>query len=335
MLAPSSGGFGHAVVLQPPLMSLATPPLLARLAGAKRVLIAGAGGGYDVFAGIPLAVHLMAQGTHVTFANLTFTYVGGTDAQFIAPNIALVTSDTIGEDHYFPERSLARWLLQRGIDARVYTLDKVGVDPLTRAYRELVHLTRADTVVLVDGGTDILMRGDEAGLGTPQEDVTSLAAVHALDIPTKLVACLGFGVDAFHGVCHAHFLENVAALETDGAFLGAFSVPRSSREGAAYLDAVELAHRDNPARVSIVNASISSALRGQFGNVPLSERTARSELFINPLMSMYFGFELDAVARRCLYLDQLRGTRTIFEVSAVIEAFRHEVTTRPRRSIPH
>ncbi len=145
MLAPSSGGLGHAVVLQPPLMSLATPPLLARLAGAKRVLIAGAGGGYDVFAGIPLAVHLMAQGTHVTFANLTFTYVGGTDAQFIAPNIPLVTSDTIGEDHYFPERSLARWLLQRGIDARVYTLDKVGVDiPSLPSTRESLSLAGED-----------------------------------------------------------------------------------------------------------------------------------------------------------------------------------------------
>lgn len=316
-------------------MSLATPPLLARLSGAKRVLISGAGGGYDVFAGIPLAVHLLAQGTHVTFANLTFTYVGGTDAQYTAPHIAQVTGDTIGEDHYFPERSLARWLEQRGIDARVYTLDKVGVAPMTRAYRELVQLTRSDAVVLVDGGTDILMRGDEAGLGTPQEDVTSLAAVHALDIPIKLVACLGFGVDTFHGVCHAHFLENVAALETEGAFLGAFSVPRSSPEGAAYLDAVELAHRDNPSRVSIVNASISSALRGQFGNVYLSERTARSELFISPLMAMYFGFELGAVARRCLYLEELSDTRTMFEVSAVIEAFRHEVTMRPRRSIPH
>ncbi len=42
--------------------------------------------------------------------------------------------------------------------------------------------------MLVDGGTDILMRGDENGLGTPVEDLTSVAAVTALD---KLAArCL-------------------------------------------------------------------------------------------------------------------------------------------------
>jgi hypothetical protein len=78
--------------------------------------------------------------------------------------------------------------------------------------------------VLVDGGTDILMRGDEAGLGTP-EDMSSLAAVAALpDSLVRLVACLGFGIDSYHGVCHAHVLENLAALQRAGAF----SVPPDS-----------------------------------------------------------------------------------------------------------
>ncbi|MFF7988525.1 hypothetical protein ACFZDG_01885 [Kitasatospora xanthocidica] len=41
-------------------------------------------------------------------------------------------------------------------------------------------LPSAGAVLLVDGGTDILMRGDEAGLGTPEEDMASLAAVAGL-----------------------------------------------------------------------------------------------------------------------------------------------------------
>jgi len=41
---------------------LATPPLFAALAGAGRVLIAGAGGGLDVYAGLPLAVALLDTG---------------------------------------------------------------------------------------------------------------------------------------------------------------------------------------------------------------------------------------------------------------------------------
>src|SRR6516225_8217150 len=42
------------------------------------------------------------------------------------------------------------------------------------------------TVCLTPGGkrTDILLRGDEEGLGTPAEDMASLAAVAAMDVPT-------------------------------------------------------------------------------------------------------------------------------------------------------
>ena len=89
------------------------------------------------------------------------------------------------------------------------------------------------------------------------------------------------------------------------------------------------------ARSSIVNGTISAPLRGEFGNVQLSDRTRASELFISPLMGLYFTFDLLGLARRSLYLERLAQTQTIFEVSAIIEAFRHEVTTRPRRAIPH
>lgn len=51
-----------------------------------------------------------------------------------------------------------------------------------------------DAIVLVDGGTDILMRGDEHGLGSPEEDMASLAAVAGTDGVERLVACLGFGI---------------------------------------------------------------------------------------------------------------------------------------------
>ncbi|MET4927069.1 hypothetical protein P3L51_32735 [Streptomyces sp. PSRA5] len=42
----------------------------------------------------------------------------------------------------------------------------------------------------------------------------------------------GLGIDAYHGVSHGLALENIAALERDGAHLSGFSVPPSTREGA-------------------------------------------------------------------------------------------------------
>src|SRR5262252_8612942 len=121
---------------------------------------------------------MRAAGKQVFLGNLTFTYLGGTDARYIAPHLAAVDAMTSGGDAYFPEPRLAEWL--DGHPSTVYTFEKVGVQPLRRAYAQLVQDLEIEAIVLVDGGTDILMRGDEAGLGTPEEDMTSLASVAGL-----------------------------------------------------------------------------------------------------------------------------------------------------------
>jgi hypothetical protein len=315
--------------------SLFEPPLLARLKRHDRILLAGAGGGFDIYAGLPLYVALRAAGREVFLANLTFTYLGETDARYLAPHLAVATIETMGGDRYFPERRLAEWLHDAGHPPAVYVFEKVGVRPLRAAYEHLVRELGVSAVVLIDGGTDILMRGDEAGLGTPEEDMASLAAVSKLASIEGFVASIGFGVDAHHGVCHADVLESIAAIERDGGYLGAFSLTAGMPEARAYLSAVSRAHSLTPGRPSIVNGSIAAAVEGRFGDVRFTDRTAGNELFINPLMAIYFGFELAAVARRSLYLDLLEGTESIFEVGALIEAFRKGVAARPRRVIPH
>jgi hypothetical protein len=305
-----------------------------RLASANRILVAGAGGGYDVFCGLPIAHALHAAGKHVALANLSITHLAGTDAPRLAPALFAITPETRGGS-YFPERCLAEHLAHVGLSWPVYAIDKMGVGPVREAYREIIRRERVDAIVLVDGGTDILMRGDEAGLGTPTEDMTSLAAVFGLDAgPTeqRIVACLGFGIDAFHGVCHAHFLENVAAIARDGGYLGAVSLLAEMPEFALLRDAV--AHTHAQMRPSIVNASIVSAVEGAFGDQHTVERTRGSELFINPLMGLYWAFDLEAVARRVLYLAALEGTHDVWDVERVIEAFRAEARTRPRTAIP-
>ncbi|MCO5997647.1 DUF1152 domain-containing protein [Actinoallomurus rhizosphaericola] len=318
------------------MTSLHEPPLFAALKDAGRILVAGAGGGFDVYAGLPLAFALTGLGKSVHLANLSFSALDLIDADaWYEPNLAAITPATRGHDGYFPERTLARWLAAQSMDATVYAFPRTGVRPLRDAYRNLVRRLGIDAIVLVDGGTDILMRGDEAGVGTPEEDMTSLAAVAGVDVPVRLVACVGFGVDAYHGVCHAHVLENLAALDRDGAYLGALTIPSASREALLYVDAVAHAQRHTPMRPSIVNGQIAAAVRGEFGDVRFTDRTRGSELFVNPLMAMYFTVDLAGLARRLLYLDRLADTDTQYEVRAVIEWFRRGVRRRERRSIPH
>ena len=48
--------------------ALRVPPLWAALEDTESVLVAGAGGGYDIVAGLPIALALAGQGKNVALA---------------------------------------------------------------------------------------------------------------------------------------------------------------------------------------------------------------------------------------------------------------------------
>jgi hypothetical protein len=85
-----------------------------------------------------------------------------------------------------------------------------------------------------------------------------------------------------------------------------------------------------------VHGQVAAAIRGEFGNVQFTDRTRGSELFVNPLMGMYFTFDLDGLAAGNLYLDRIEDTVLIRQISSIIEGFRYELETiRKPRIIPH
>jgi hypothetical protein len=310
--------------------------LPSALEARQRVLIAGAGGGFDVYSGLPIYERLRSLGKTVFLANLSFAELRSTSAEEVFPALYGVNANTQGEEDYFPERTLARFLSQRLLEPiSVYAFDNVGVKPLRVAYEYLVSLLNIDALVVVDGGTDILLRGNEANLGTPAEDAVSLAAALSVDVPTRIVACLGFGIDTFHGICHANWLENVAELTSQGAFLGAAALIPSMPEVALYLDAVFHAELETRSRTSVVNASIASAIEGRFGDFHRTRRTHTSRLFISPLMTLLWAFDLESVARRNLYLDLLAETESNRDVLIAIEAFHATVKCRLPEQIPY
>ena len=315
-------------------MGLLELPLFAEVAKSENVLIAGMGGGFDVFSGLPLYFGLREMGKRVHLANLSFSNVQASTGRKLAPALVEVTAASEGSDYYFPELYLAQWFERRGDSVPIYCFDRTGVRPIAHAYRVLAERLNADAIILIDGGTDSLMRGDEPGLGTPQEDMASLAAVSRLDVPTKLLVCLGFGVDTFHGVCHAYYLQAVADLVKSGGFLGAWSLTREMPEVELSRQASEWVRRAMPHHPSIVSGSISSAIAGEFGDHHETRRTEGSRLFINPLMSLYWAFRVDAVVQRSLYLDTLRETNTYAELSLAISRFRATQEARPWVDLP-
>ena len=311
-------------------------PFFESLIDCRRVLIAGAGGGFDVFAGLPIYFWLRSIGKTVHLANLSFTMLDCCEGERPVSSLLRVMPDTAGPRHYFPERYLAQWLADRFEAVPIYAIERGGVHEVLTAYEWLITTLKPDTLILVDGGMDSLMRGDEVGLGTPEEDMASLAAADAVSgVDRKFLTCIGFGVDFFHGVCHANFLENVAALIKTGGYLGAWAVTREMSEFQLYQEAIHFVSERMSIRPSIVNSSIISAVEGEFGDHHVTRRTEGSTLFINPLMALYWSFQLKHVAKRNLYLDKIRNTRSYGELSLAIECFRASLPAhRTWREIP-
>jgi len=308
-------------------------PFFERLETAKRVLIAGCGGGFDVFAGVPIAQHLLAAGSEIVLANYSFTNLALCGGEQITPTAWRVDRQA-SDLPYFPERWLGEWLATRGVAAPIYAFAKTGVRPLQSAYRAVLHDHEIDLVILVDGGTDSLLFGDEPGLGTVAEDaVSTIAACAVAEVPV-LLAALGFGIDDHHGISHHAFLENVAQVIRDGGFLGSVGLVRGTPAAEAFLDLVDYANRRQPLHQSIVCNSIASALRGEFGDYHATGRTGGSELFINPLMTQYWTFEAANIVRRMAYAAELGQTDRIDEANAVIERRRDAMVVRPRKPLP-
>jgi hypothetical protein len=308
---------------------------LQELESARNVLIAGVGGGFDIFSGLPLYFGLQADGKQVHLANLSFSLLPPEPEARLAPAVLTVTATTPRVTDYFPEKHLCQWFRGQGQHIAIHCFERTGVQPLLEAYRALVARLGVDTIILVDGGTDSLMRGDEHGLGTPQEDIASITAVHELEVERKLLACLGFGVDHYHGVCHAHFLEAVAELTRSGGFLGTVSLLERMPEVRRYREATETVFAMMPHHVSIVSSSILSALEGMYGDHHATDRTEGSRLWINPLMPLYWCFRLGPVAERILYRTAMLETRSYMDINDTIAEFRRRVPAiRPPVAIP-
>ena len=72
-------------------------------------------------------------------------------------------------------------------------------------------------------------------------------------------------------------------------------------------------------------ASVVSALDGHFGDYhhpATASRTRGSKLFINPLMSIFWCFDLHCVAEEVKYLPLIAETKAGYEISSIIEEWR-------------
>jgi len=240
-----------------------------------------------------------------------------------------VDADDASQDRYCPEAWLSHWLAkEQGYHEPVRLLRKSGVKPLLACYHHLVKSLAIDTIILIDGGIDSVLRGDETSIGTPTEDLASLCAVFNVEGPEKYLACLGMTAELRDGICHAQFLARVAELSTRQAFLGCQSISLLDKNGRHYAEAVDHIFRNQQGqRLSHIQEVILAALRGESG--------ARGpDTWLSPLLPMYWYFDLPTVASTHLFLSALGGTETALEVSLLIDGLRKNVPIQKREALP-
>lgn len=317
-------------------------PIFDHLKDSKNILIAGAGGGFDVFAGLPLYFTLRERGKNVHLAN--YSFMDFTIARMISEPLTLIHDLVMGtglpikmEFPYFPEGYLTQWFKEvRGEDVPVWMFNKVGVIPLIQAYNALIEHLKIDAIILVDGGVDSIMRGDEVGAGTLVEDSISLAAVDIVDVPVKLLACIGFGTEIEESLCHYNALENIAALTKSGAFLGTCSLIPQMEVFQQFEAACRYVWEQPGHAKSHITTRVIPAAQGEFGNFHMyDDPEHQTHLFVSPLMSLYWFFDAEGVIRRSLIIDMLRETHNTREAFVRVSYGREKMLPRPRRAIPY
>lgn len=312
--------------------------VLDQLADKENILVAGVGGGFDVFCGLPIYFTLRELGKTVHLANYSFSSLPV--VSHYCETVALVpellegaTADLNPELQlgYYPEGYLSQWFREEhDEEVTVWMFAKVGPQRLLSLYQKLVDHLEIDAIVLFDGGVDSVMIGDEAGAGTLLEDTIVLTAIEQLDVPVKLLGCLGFGAEL--EVAHNNALMNMSALIEADAFYGSCALVKQMPVYQAYEAASRYVWEQPEHHKSQINMRVVSAVLGHSGDFHLYHDYKPLPVFVSPLMSLYWFFDAAAVNQRSLLADAIRDTATIEDAYSATMALRAEMMDQSRPS---
>lgn len=255
-------------------------------------LFIGCGGGYDVYAAIPLIG--MAAGKQI-FASYS------DKKDFVVREAG-------------PDDDI-NWFFSQKLDwAECYVLGRNGVQLVKEGINTIIEEHNIENIVAVDGGVDALMRGDEENPGTLLEDSIVLAAINDCSLPTqnKYLVCVGMGAEAEENLNFYRALENISLLASTGNFLGSCSLVKDDEEFFEYKEICVTANKEH--RISHIQPRIIKSVEGEFGwKVSGTDArcfgTEEKSAFHSPLMSIYWFFDLPSVVGLNKVIPTIRSSR--------------------------
>ena len=266
------------------------------------LLICAIGGGYDIFGTLPIVYSLLDKNIILSSFNLN---------KFEDPIYDMREKDS--RYSYFPENIL---IDTKGLPI-LNVSGKVGVVPLREYYRELIVRYDIGRVITVDCGVDSLMHGDEESSGTILEEYVNFAALKGIEIP-KTHICLGFGTEVEERISHYRVLENISELVRRGGFNGTCSLTSGQSSFKRYRESYNRVNEYPGHKRSHIHPRIINAVEGFFGEMENKDNTlmvSKANVFISPLMGMYWFFDGDSVIGSIPILESMKGDRSFMESS--------------------
>ncbi|MEA2406506.1 MAG: hypothetical protein QOE69_625 [Thermoleophilaceae bacterium] len=277
------------------------------LAGARRPLVLGIGGGGDVVGALATAEACRAHGAKPVVGGVTWerrpidpdpgpraeAEIEG--ARRLAPGVLAATAETRVRESgvLFAESRMAGLLGEETVlvDATL------GPEALADGIAEAAASLGTDLLVFLDVGGDALAHGDEPGLASPLCDSLLLAAAARLaeraasssrprggGVPAVLGAVFGVGCDG--ELEPDEVLERIAEVAAAGGFAGArgLTPPIAAR--------LEQAVEAVPTEAS---AQAVRAFRGECGETTI--RAGRRTVQLSPVAALTFYFDVTAAVR--------------------------------------
>lgn len=314
--------------------------LVDTLRDKNNILIAGIGGGFDVYGGIPLYYTLQKLGKQIFLANYSFTDFNTAiqcGASVINQNLLLANNNFEDTDVYYPEGHLSKFFkIGLNQDVPIYMFAKTGTNPLTNSYEYIINQHNIDYIILIDGGVDSLNTGGETGHGTIIEDSITLAALSQITIP-KIIMCIGFGTEVEEKVCGHNVLMNMANIIKNNGFIGSCSLTKEMNGYKLYKNACLFAFtQQNLQRTSHIHRRILPSIDGEFGNHHMTDEDLATDIFISPIMSICWFFHYDCVFIYNKIIPHVSDSESFFDsVQSAMPFIQSENIKIPHNLIPY
>jgi len=298
------------------------------------VLISGCGGGFDFLCGLPIGLELENRGHKIIYSNYSFSDLRVVpQGRWINDDLVLIdeTTQELENCDYFPEKVFCDWYAQRyGRSSLVYGYNDVGIIPLSDIFNTIQIAEGVDYHFIVDGGSDGLLRGDEYNLGSPTIDAISIIAGSQSKIAHKYYVSTAFGTEGVgKSVSHAEVLENMARALSQQKMLGVTSIINNPRIQAEFEECFVYFFNNVPqVHHSTIVGSIAAALRGLFGDHEVNYKTKLAPVWLSPLTTLFWYFDLSAIAKSKLYYNEALITETTGEIGHIIARRKRPVSSK-------